>query len=442
MENLETISFFDNPEESILNYNNLNISNNEPPVLSTSFSEKLDLIENEFHSNNLTNCISSIKQLDQYVLSFPSLETKKIICIFKLYGKEEALKEALRNYISAENNITSIINLANILYLNLKHYAVINLLESKNILLLNSFYANIMLARNYNIVKEKLKSIGAFKKAGNLITELNDKSFHHLLDLINIKVKTLEEEYIQKIYDNKEIKVSSFFPVTDDNRLKIENKITIPIFTLAKSGTHFYRNIFKNLNECDSIICHSYQDITQRFFSLKKVVTIRDPRGFFYSLYNHINRDVKNFLQHRYHDSPSMVLSKIDKWVSMNKEEQYMSLILNDDNSVFKWEHLHKTLCYTEVLRCSDNVFISKFEDICTLDENKEYQFKHLSKLFEFFEIKYNQQKIKEIYLNSWGNSKTFNTGDPYLWKKELSSNIQKLIEKKYGYFIHQWSYN
>ena len=85
---------------------------------------------------------------------------------------------------------------------------------------------------------------------------------------------------------------------------------------------------------------------------------------------------------------------------------------------------------------------LSKFEDICTLDKNKEYQFKHLSKLFEFFEIKYNQKKIKEIYLNSWGNSKTFNTGDPYLWKKELSSKIQKLIEKKYGYFIHQWSYD
>ena len=265
MKNLETISFF-------FYLNNL-------------------LNENEFHSNDFVNCIASIDRLDRYILSFPSLETKKIICIFKLYGKEAALKEASRNYISAENNITSIINLANLLYLNLKYYAVINLLESKKILLFNSFYANIILARNYNMVNEKLKSINAFKKARNLITKLNDKRFYHLIDQINIKINSLEEEYVQKIYDDKKIKIGSYFPVTNENSLKINDKITIPIFTLAKSGTHFYRNIFRNLNECDSIICHSYQDITQRFFSLKKVITIRDPRGFFYSLYNHINRE-------------------------------------------------------------------------------------------------------------------------------------------------------
>ena len=60
MKNLETISFFDKPEESILNYNNLNAFNNERPVLRKSFANKLDLIENEFHSNDFVNCISSI----------------------------------------------------------------------------------------------------------------------------------------------------------------------------------------------------------------------------------------------------------------------------------------------------------------------------------------------------------------------------------------------
>ena len=303
-----------------------------------------------------------------------------------------------------------------------------------------NFSNNVFFLKNAVITYLNLGLIGKAVKLrddyiNGLIIEqgVQTKERDLLIRLKNMVSHSSIEKYNYSWYQNG----SNILFSSDDRK-------TVPVFTLPKSGTHFLRNIAKHVPEVDWKIAHVYQHKAIHFMKNKLVVTIRDPRATILSLKNYVDKRVQEYDEKGFVNSPAFNFIHFDKWSQMNDEEKFNQIIdCSEEGSAIYTEFYHRAFFETSLMLYNDLAHICRFEDLCATKNGKisEKQIITLSELFDFFEIDIPKDRISKMLHESWGNSETFHSADPNAWKNDLSKNIIAKIEKKYGHFIEHWGY-
>lgn len=375
---------------------------------------------------------------------------------YKPKNKEFAICQTIKLIIHLKKNeIKTALYYANELFLEKKTspHRLYNLLEvalAAEQLYFAEYWSNTFEAEMCDNLVYLKNAILINLRLGN-VSKAAKLSEDHCGKLVNKRTlreneKHLINELATIVSKNQNLTLNVSWKQTKSNILSTKsNKKLIPVFTLPKSGTHYFRNIAKHLSEVDWHIVHVYQYKPLHFAQNKRALTIRDPRSMILSLKNYIDKSAVEYKKNGYVNSPAFDFLKFENWEKLSEEEKLIQIIeANDGESALFTRFYKSSLLESSLMKSSELTHICKFEDLCATKESKisNIQIQTLKDLLIFFELSLADETIADILEKSWGNSATFHKADPFAWKTELPRKIISRIEQKYGYFISDWGYD
>lgn len=221
------------------------------------------------------------------------------------------------------------------------------------------------------------------------------------------------------------------------------------IATIPKSGTHLYKKIFEEMHNLSdaklkktisSCRVQHITDIDCSFLGSKQLsaVTVRDLRGYFYSLSNWCDKRCASILEES-KTFPAMRSEKAVNWKKMTFPEKITSLVKLQDTSLYRTE-LIKSSIIVAVAYIHAGVVPIKYEmiaDIDTAGKPTDVAVNEFQKLLGTINVSSENEKYCKNVLNAalFQKTVTYNqtSGGPEGWRKKLSPELIELINNEYG---------
>jgi hypothetical protein len=170
------------------------------------------------------------------------------------------------------------------------------------------------------------------------------------------------------------------------------------------------------------------------------IVTCRDPRGYFYSAVNWLDRKTREFASGKMDDAfvrRYFTPEVLKGWLDLTFEEKLTRLI-NDGASRISFDAIIKA---TERKNCR----IAKFEDFSPAKDPSLFgseTFDEYVRIFSHLGIIMDHQYVQGMLARCWGNSVTYSPNGVHQWSEHLSPKMDQMIFDRYEDVFERLGYS
>ena len=225
-------------------------------------------------------------------------------------------------------------------------------------------------------------------------------------------------------------------------------KLPIRVVTLPKSGTNFYIDLFRKLGLHSAAVTHivGYEDKLELEPGENAIMTVRDPRAFFSSLAKWCDVVAQRLVNGE--NVPPEYIGDMypdlaPVWLAMSFEEKVYAGATLQKGVFYEMDRIKAHFDGVNTFLEWGCVETYRFEDIMAWGTSgpTEKQVSLISSMIRKFGMRMSDKEIASAMRDIRGTSKTFVSGVPGKWERELNDELRTLIEDRWGSYIDRWGY-